>query len=535
MDTYWDEAFGHRPDRRLEGKVAHITGAGSSGPGYGTGKAIAGQMAREGARVALLDRNPIAARQTHTLIAEDGGISTTVTGDIVNDDEARAAGETAVTGFGALDILVNNVGIVVRGDATTTVPEDWQRVLEINLIGMVNMARHAVPVMAGAGGGATANISSISPRRPYSATPYSVSKGAVDTLTALLAVDHGQQGIRVNRIAPGPLRTPRAERLQTGERRDLRRAASPFGIEGSGFDVACAAVYLASDEARYVTGTELTVDGGASIQGHRYRLEDTMPERVILITGAGGGIGSAICRELAGPGTAILACDRHCGADVEQALSAIRAKGGRGAAAAGDLADPDVLSELVDAVLCEFGLLSGVASNAGVPAAGSLDKVTLEEWDHAMAIDLRASWLLARAAFPHLRAARGIMVATSSVSGIGPQHGMGPYNVAKCGLIMLCQTLAQEWGQFGIRVNAVSPGFVRSPLPEATYADSERHPARTALVPRNRIGTPDDIGRGVAWLASDAAEYVTGHNTVIDGGFPGTANRQITPAPRNSA
>ncbi len=271
MDIYWDEAFGNRPVRRLDGKVALITGAGSSGPGYGTGKATACLMAREGARVVLLDRDQAAVDQTQSLIAEGEGMSCAVTGDITNDDDAKAAVDATVEAYGTLDILVNNVGIVVRGDAVTTAPHDWRRVLDANLLGMVNMARHAVPVMEAAGGGAIVNISSISPRRPYSATPYSVSKGGVDALTAAMAVDHGPAGIRVNGIAPGPLLTPRAQARQTSEERAMRRSASPLGIEGSGFDVAWAAVFLASDEARYITGTVLTVDGGVSIQGHRYR------------------------------------------------------------------------------------------------------------------------------------------------------------------------------------------------------------------------------------------------------------------------
>ncbi len=259
-----------------------------------------------------------------------------------------------------------------------------------------------------------------------------------------------------------------------------------------------------------------------------------MSERVILVTGAAGGIGSAICRELAGTGTAVLACDRDHTAELDAVVANIEAKGGRASAAAGDLQDPDVPAKLVEAALREFGSLSGVISNAGAPSAGWLDEVTLQEWDRAMAVNLRAHWLLARAAFTHLRKAKGVMVAIASVSGLGPQHGMGPYNIAKCGTIMLCQTLAQEWGQLGIRVNAVSPGFVRSPLTEATYADPAKKAAREALVPWGRIGTPEDIARGVAWLMNDGAGYVTGHNLVIDGGFSGTANRQITPGTRKN-
>lgn len=266
----WDEAFGRRPQRRLSGKVAIVTGAGSSGPGYGTGKASAIAFAREGARIVLFDRDEDSVRQTEKIIRAEDGEAIAVVGDIRSDADARAA-VAAAGSFGRLDILQNNIGIVRRGDVTTSTTQDWHDILEVNLLGMVSMSRNAVPMMAASGGGSIINISSISPRRPFSATPYSVSKGAVDALTAAMAVDHGPQGIRVNAIAPGPLRTPRAEARQTEAQREMRRAASPLGIEGSGWDIAWAAVYLASDEARYVTGTVLTVDGGASITGHRYR------------------------------------------------------------------------------------------------------------------------------------------------------------------------------------------------------------------------------------------------------------------------
>lgn len=270
-DSSWDFAFGRRPARRLDGKVALITGAGSSGTGFGTGKAAALLFAREGASVVLFDRDEDSVRQTEQLIVSEGGKAVSVTGDVTSADEAEAAVDLACERFGGIDILDNNVGMVVRGDVTTATGEDWKAVLDVNLMGIVNFSRFAIPKLAERGGGSIINISSISPRRPYSATPYSVSKGAVDTLTRAMAIDHGHLGIRVNAIAPGPLLTPRAEMRQTPEQREQRKAASPLSLEGSGFDIGWAAVFLASDEARYITGTVLTVDGGVSVQGHRYR------------------------------------------------------------------------------------------------------------------------------------------------------------------------------------------------------------------------------------------------------------------------
>jgi NAD(P)-dependent dehydrogenase (short-subunit alcohol dehydrogenase family) len=259
-----------RPARRLEGKVAIVTGAGSSGPGFGTGKAIATLFAREGARVVLADAIEDRALETLTVIEAEGGEAVVAAGDITREDDCRrivgAAGP-----WERLDILVNNVGLATTGTILERTPQEWQTTIDINLFAAVTLTRLSAPLMQRAGGGAIVNITSMSPWRPYRATAYSVSKGALETLTKATAVDLGPLGIRVNAIAPGPLNTPRATDRQTDEQRRLRRAASLVDREGSGWDVAWAAVYLASDEARYVTGAILPVDGGVSIRGHQYR------------------------------------------------------------------------------------------------------------------------------------------------------------------------------------------------------------------------------------------------------------------------
>lgn len=259
-----------------------------------------------------------------------------------------------------------------------------------------------------------------------------------------------------------------------------------------------------------------------------------MEKRVILVTGAGGGIGAAMCAEIANAETALVMCDHADGAPLQEAADAARAKSADVAVAVGDLVDPETPARLVAEAINRFGRLDGVVSNAGIAGPGWLDQVTLDDWERVFAVNLRACWLLARASFEHLQMSNGAFIATASVSGMAPQHGMGLYNLTKSGVIMLGQTLAQEWGQFGVRVNTISPGFIRSPLTEATYADPEKHAARAALVPYGRIGNPADIAKGVHWLLSEDADYVTGHNLVIDGGFSGTVNRQIGAVPRTS-
>jgi NAD(P)-dependent dehydrogenase (short-subunit alcohol dehydrogenase family) len=174
--------------------------------------------------------------------------------------------ERAVSRWGRLDILDNNVGIEGPGSVVSVTEEDWDRVMTVNVKSMMLTGKYAVPAMAAGGGGAIINISSISALRPRGLTPYTTSKGAVIALTRAMAVDHAKDGIRVNCIAPGPMYTPMVYGAgMSAEARENRRRASPLGIEGTGWDIGHAAVFLASDEARYITGVVLPVDGGVTL------------------------------------------------------------------------------------------------------------------------------------------------------------------------------------------------------------------------------------------------------------------------------
>ena len=253
---------------RLEGKVAIVTGAGSRAPGIGNGRATAILMAREGARVLLVDRDQEAAAATRDMIREEGNRAEIHIGDVTAGEDCAAMVADAVSRWGQLDILHNNVGIGGRGTVEQVSEEEWERVMRVNVTSMMLTAKHAVPALRAAGGGAITNVSSIAALRPRGLTSYSVSKGAVATLTQALAVDHGPDRIRANCIMPGPVYTPMVySGGMPDELRERRRRASLLQIEGEGWDIGWAAVYLASDEARYVTGVILPVDGGVTIRG----------------------------------------------------------------------------------------------------------------------------------------------------------------------------------------------------------------------------------------------------------------------------
>ena len=249
---------------RLEGKVAIVTGAGSSGPGVGTGKAISVLFAREGARVLLVDQVATRAEETLATVREEEGIASVLEADVTKSEDCRAITNTAVERYGALHILVNNVGILKAGNVVDIKEEHWDQVLDVNLKSMMLTSRYAVPKMIQGGGGSIINMSSGGGLRGAmdDSVAYSASKGGIVALTNSMAVQHGRDNVRVNCIAPGSIYTPMVAGGMTEEMRAARLKGSPLGTEGTAWDVAWAAVFLASDEARWISGVVLPVDAG---------------------------------------------------------------------------------------------------------------------------------------------------------------------------------------------------------------------------------------------------------------------------------
>jgi len=250
----------------LDGKVAIVTGGGAAKAGIGNGRAAAILLAKAGACVVVIDRAAELAAQTVAMIAAVGGKAIAFQADVTKPEDCSAMVEAALDRFGRLDLLDNNVGIGSRGTVLDETEEHWRRVMQVNVDSMFLMARHAIPAMRRQGGGAIVNVSSISALRPRGLTVYSVSKGAVITLTRAMAVDHGRENIRVNCVAPGPVYTPMVyARGMSAVARDRRRQASALGIEGTGWDIGHAVRFLLSDYARYITGHTLVVDGGTTL------------------------------------------------------------------------------------------------------------------------------------------------------------------------------------------------------------------------------------------------------------------------------
>jgi NAD(P)-dependent dehydrogenase (short-subunit alcohol dehydrogenase family) len=260
---------GPEEDAGLAGKVALLSGGGAVGDGIGNGRAAAILLARAGTKVLVTDRDLGLAQRTVEMIEAEGGTAAAHAGDVTVEAECKRLVEAAVDRWGRLDFLDNNVGIGSRGSVVDERPEEYRRVMQINVESMFLLSKYAIPAMIKtARGGAIVNISSISALRPRGLTTYTTSKAAVIGLTQAMAVDHGRDNIRVNCICPGPMYTPMVYAHGMSESARAQRAkASVLKIEGTGWDVGYAVKFLLSNHARYITGQVLVVDGGVTLQG----------------------------------------------------------------------------------------------------------------------------------------------------------------------------------------------------------------------------------------------------------------------------
>jgi glucose 1-dehydrogenase len=218
----------------------------------------------------------------------------------------------------------------------------------------------------------------------------------------------------------------------------------------------------------------------------------------------------------------VAAVDIAAAAGLDPLVKELQGLGAEVLALRADMGTAEGPARAVGEAVARFGGLDGVVSNAGVNRPGALVDYSVEDWDHLFAVNTRATWLLAKAAHAALRASRGAIVATASMSGSNAHANLGAYGPSKAAVIMLVKVLAQEFGRDGIRVNAVSPGMVRTGMTARVYEDAALAAERDALVPLGRVATPEDMADVIAFLLGPDARYINGHDLVVDGGVSGS-------------
>lgn len=257
---------------RVEGKRVAVIGAGSVGPGWGNGKAAAVLFAREGASVLCVDRDRAAAEETAGIIRSEGGTAHVLAADLTTDGAPEAVRDVAADALGGLDVLHFNIGFSTKGGIADTPLADWRRVHGLNLDTAFLVAQATIPLIEADGGGAFVFVSTLAAERngPYSYIGYETSKAALCRLSRSIAAEYAARGVRSNTIVPGLIDTPHMlaynaagpdhEAIRAG-----RAAMVPMKRQGTAWDVAAAAVFLASDEAGFITGVDLRVDGGTAL------------------------------------------------------------------------------------------------------------------------------------------------------------------------------------------------------------------------------------------------------------------------------
>ncbi|MEO5640158.1 MAG: glucose 1-dehydrogenase [Sphingomicrobium sp.] len=499
-------------------RVVAITGAAS-----GIGLACARRFAAAGDRVVLIDHD---GDRAEARAVELGQIA--IQADVADEAQLVACFATIQQRFGRLDVLVNNAGIIDAGATAATDIDlaDYHRLFAVNVDGLFVAAREAARIMVPAGAGAIVNLASVAGvvAVPYR-TAYSATKAAILGLTRGLACEWAPSGIRVNAVLPGYVATDIVKALVERGKVDLtdveRRV--PLGRLAEPGEIANAIHYLCSPGASFTVGAEMVVDGGYQAFGGTGPASSAVapearPGRVALVTGAASGIGTAIARRLADDGYRLLLFDR-----AERRLAEVlNTLGERHAMVVGDVRSEEDAAEAVRVAEAHLGPVDTLINNVGVADAfrPTLDQ-SLDEFRRGVEVNLTSALIMARAVAPGMIAGGGGgIVNIASIAGLLGLPRRNAYGAAKAGLIMMTRSLACEWAEHGIRVNAVAPGYIATPGVAALEQSGKRDLSEIRRrTPLGRLGEPAEIAHAVAFLASQDASYITGSTLSVDGGW----------------
>jgi NAD(P)-dependent dehydrogenase (short-subunit alcohol dehydrogenase family) len=513
-----------------EKRIVLVTGAAG-----GIGKALVELFAEIGETVVATD---LPGSGVADVAAQFGSVHLGLEGDLASaDDVARLYAEIDRR-FGRLDVLVNNAAMGPTMSPTVDTSLDaFRRTLSVNLLAPFLMAREAARRMRP--GGAIVNIASLAgilgnPRR----NAYSASKAGLISFTRSLACEWAASGIRVTAVAPGYVRTPMVAELEAAGKVDLAavRRRVPLGRMARPDEMARAARFLASPQARYITGAILAVDGGwASFNqpGEAHPPAEAVPEaemtrpqarfngRIVLVTGGANGIGAATARRFAANGDHVVVADR----DGRQAEAVVSELGSGHLALESDVANETDVLAMFEAIIQRFGKLDILVNNAAI-ADTFLPALEQSPQDMMALLDvnLTGAFVVAREAVRAMKNG-GVILNVGSINTFLPFAPRHAYGASKAGIDILTRCMAAELGPSGIRAATIAPGYIRTPgvaqLEQSGRIDADRLRRR---IPLGDLGRPDDIAEAALFLASSEASYITGSILYVDGGWTAFGN-----------
>lgn len=496
-------------------RIVVVTGAAA-----GIGLATARAFAAAGDIVVLTDRNePEVMRCAAGLGQPHCGMVL----DVTDENSVTKTFAAVQRSFGRLDILINNAGIVdpEARDALSADIETVRRVFAVNTSGSFLAAREAGRIMLAQGSGAIVNVSSGAALAALARrAAYSASKAAILGFTRSLACEWAGSGVRVNAVLPGYVSTEILLELERSGRFDPTQVSKAIPLGRLATPAEIAAVIVEAANARYMTGAQLVVDGGvAAFGGSGAASAAPAPtarlDGAVVITGGGSGIGEAIADLYVAAGRKVAIIDRDS--------AALNRFSDDRLTVAADVSDVSQVNEAIAKIVSTLGPISVLVNNAGAVdrMAPTLDQ-TRQDFDQVMETNLIGAFIVAQAVGTEMVKAGqgGAIVNLSSIAASGGIPQRNAYCGAKAGVTALTRNLACEWARYGIRVNAVAPGYISTPGIRAVEASGERDFSEVRRrIPMGRLGEPDEIAEVFDFLSSPAAAYVTGAIYAVDGGY----------------
>lgn len=496
-----------------------------TGGADGIGWAAAQRFASAGDRVLIADRNAERAVERADSL---GAGHVAIAMDVSSEAQVREGFDRVLREFGRLDVLVNNAGVTDPQPIATLdqTADEIRRLQSINVTGAFLAAREAGRIMTAQGRGAIVNLASGAGLVALAKrTSYSASKAAVISLTRTLACEWAARGVRVNSVLPGYTRT---QMVQDQIDRGLLSPSTvlariPAGRMGEPEEMAEGIFFLASDEASYIVGATLVVDGGYTVYGGAGPASSApaptagpRSPRIVAVTGGVSGIGRSVVELFRAAGDRLLVIDR----DTDGVRTLAADLGGDHLVIQADVTDVAAVDAVFARAKARWGRVDVLINNA---AAADVSKSTLDQTveDFTGVYDVNFSGPLAAAqAAARAMSDGGVIINLGSIAGLGALPRRNAYCAAKAAVTMMTRSLACEWASAGIRVNTVAPGYIDTPavlaLTSTGRAQLEKIVRRT---PIGRLGDPAEVARVIAFLASPAASYITGATLSVDGGW----------------